>query len=228
MQANHTAFENIATKALAEYNLDGSKLIFIRHSENVTFKAETPGSGAYLLRIHLPVTTAMGIHGADIDAVSSELAWLEALCQDTDLVLQKPVKNRAGAFVTEIATDRTETILNCTLLHWLEGQPYHRDLESELTAQQIGTILAKLHLHASQWQVPNNLKRPGRDTAYFESVFGALRPALEDGRIVSADYAAFEEDWAADRHDALAAKMPPNLWHYARGYPQGEHAILRR
>jgi Ser/Thr protein kinase RdoA (MazF antagonist) len=193
MPPNQDFFEEVATRALAAYSLDDPQATFIRHSDNVTFKIETPGSTTYLLRIHVPVTTAMGAHGADVEAVTSELVWLEALCEDTDLVLQKPVRNRAGALVTEIPYNGSDTTLNCTLLHWLDGQPYHRDLESEYTAHQIGTLLSKLHLHASVSQIPRHLKRPVRDAAYFESVLGGLRPALEDGRIGSADYAVYEE-----------------------------------
>ena len=193
MAPNQTCFENVVTRALAEYALDGPQATFIRHSDNVTFKVETPGSAAHLLRIHVPVTTAMGTHGADGEAVTSELAWLEALSEDTDLILQRPVRNRAGALVTEISGDGSDTALNCTLLHWLDGQPYRRDLESEATAHQIGRILARLHLHASQWQSPKQLKRPARDAAYFNHVLRALQPALMDGRISAVDFEVYEE-----------------------------------
>jgi Ser/Thr protein kinase RdoA (MazF antagonist) len=95
--------------------------------------------------------------------------------------------------VTEVPNPDAETTFNCTLLNWLDGQPYHRDLESERTAGQIGTILAKLHLHASQWQMPKNLRRPARDTAYFEGVLRGLLPALDDGRIRLEDFKVYEQ-----------------------------------
>ena len=65
--------------------MQGCSSTFIRHSDNVTFKIDAPDSG-----IHTPITTAMGMHGADFDTVNSELLWLEALCQDTGLPLQRP------------------------------------------------------------------------------------------------------------------------------------------
>ena len=185
-------FSEVAIRALAEYDMQGCSLTFIRHSDNVTFKVEKPGSDAFLLRIHVPITAALGTHGADSDAVSSELLWLEALIQDTDLVLQKPARNRVGRLVTQVPMGDTDDSVNCTLLQWVDGQPYHRDLESEQTAHQIGTILAKLHLHASQWETPWGFKRPKRDVAYFGRVLKGLRPALEDGRISQADYVKFE------------------------------------
>jgi hypothetical protein len=95
MEEKQILFNDVDRQAAAEYDMKGHTLMFIRHSDNVTFKVESPGLGAYLLRIHVPVTRAMGTHGADSSAVNSELLWLEALSQDTDLVLQKPVRNRA-------------------------------------------------------------------------------------------------------------------------------------
>jgi Ser/Thr protein kinase RdoA (MazF antagonist) len=192
MEDTCTLFGDIAKRALAEYDMQGCTLAFIRHSDNATFRVEKPGSEPFLLRIHIPITIAMGTHGADPEAINSELLWLEALSQDTDLVLQKPVRNQAGELVSRIPVEGFDGPVNCTLLHWLSGQPYHRDLESEYTACQIGTILGKLHLHASQWKVPDGFKRPKRDLVYFERMLNGLRPALADGRISPPDYAEFE------------------------------------
>jgi len=187
---------DVARQAVAEYDIKGYSLTFIRHSDNVTFRVESPGLGAYLLRIHVPVTGAMGAHGADPTVVNSELLWLEALSRDTDLVLQKPVRNRAGVLVTSVPVADAAAPVNCTLLHWVEGRPYHRDLESEETARQIGEILATLHRHASQWEIPAGFKRPRRDIAYFEGVLRGVQPALQDGRISPADYSEFERSIA--------------------------------
>jgi Ser/Thr protein kinase RdoA (MazF antagonist) len=185
-------FSAIAKQALTAYGLDGCSLGFIRHSDSVTFKVEDTDSRAYVLRIHVPVTDAMGAHGADSAAVRSELLWLEALSRDTDLVLQVPVRNRAGALVTHIPLeDKTETV-NCTLLHWVDGEPYQRELESEETARQIGRIMATLHTHSSQWVAPHGFTRPARDIAYFDQALSRIRPAAQDGRISPSDHAELE------------------------------------
>jgi Ser/Thr protein kinase RdoA (MazF antagonist) len=192
MEEEKNHFDAIARQAIAKYGMSGFTLRFIRHSDNATYKVEIPRLGAYLLRIHIPVTKAMGTHGADIDAIYSELLWLEALSQDTDLVLQKPVRNQAGGLVTQILLENATLPVNCTLMHWVNGQPYHRELESEHTAYQIGEILAKLHIQASQWEIPEGFKRPKRDTEYFEGVLRDIQPALIDERISSSDYYEFE------------------------------------
>jgi Ser/Thr protein kinase RdoA (MazF antagonist) len=191
MAPQHASWYQVARRALAEYGFADAGLTFIGHSDNVTFKVTCPGLDACLLRIHTPVTAAMGDHGADVDTVSSELLWLEALHRDTDLVLQAPVRNRAGELVTQVVAEDATAPLNCTLLRWLAGQPYLRDLETEHTARQIGELLAMLHRHASQWEIPAGFTRPRRDVAYFEGVLRGIQPALEDGRISRSDYFEF-------------------------------------
>jgi len=192
MEEKQTLFNDVASRAVAEYGIKDYSLRFIRHSDNVTFKVERPGLGSYLLRIHVPVTRPMGAHGADSGAVNSELLWLEALSRDTDLVLQKPARNRTGTLVTKVPVGNAASPVNCTLLQWVNGEPYHRDLESEQTAHQIGEILAKLHLQASRWEIPKGFRRPKRDIAYFDGVLRGIQPALKDGRVSPSDYSEFE------------------------------------
>ena len=192
MAEGQLRFDEIAGRALAEYELGEHIRTFIQHSDNVTFKVEGPGGDAYLLRIHVPVSSAMGVHGADPAMVRSELQWLDALSRDTDLVLPEPVRNQAGALVTAVAGGDGSAPVNCTLMRWVEGQPYHRDLESEQTARSIGQTIATLHNHASQWMVPQGFTRPKRDIAYFESALATVKLARDDGRISQADWAQLE------------------------------------
>ena len=192
MEWTERRFDEIAGRALAEYELAEHTRSFIRHSDNATFRVEVPGGDACLLRIHVPVSHTMGAHGADPAMVRSELLWLEALNRDTGLVLQKPVRNRAGALVTVVASVEGCAPVNCTLMRWVAGQPYHRDLESEQTACHIGEIIATLHNHASRWEAPAGFTRPSRDIAYFERVLATVELGMNDGRIGPADYRELE------------------------------------
>lgn len=196
MDKVQSPFVDAASRALAEYDVEGCTLTFIQHSDNATYKVDCPGSGPYLLRIHVPVSQAMGAHGADPAAVHSELLWLEALSRDTALVLQEPVRNRAGALVTQVPAGTWPAAVNCTLMRWVAGQPYVRELESEQTARQIGQLLATLHNHASRWDVPAGFTRPRRDVAYFEGALATVRLAFDDGRIREADFAELERSIA--------------------------------
>jgi Ser/Thr protein kinase RdoA (MazF antagonist) len=190
--------EILARQALAAYRLEEDQLefirrmVFIRHGDTITYRVEMPAGSNYLLRLHIPVTQSMGTHGADYNAVSSELLWLEALCQDTDLVLPQPIRNRFGALVTEVSFPEAGEKTHCTLLRWVDGDFYRRELETEDTSFQIGKIAAKLHNHASQWRIPEGFTRPDRDISYFEKVLQGIQPAVVDGRIRTSDYEILE------------------------------------
>jgi len=188
-----TPYQLAAERVLLAYGLEGSQLEYLQHSDTVTFKVTgADARQAYLLRLHVPVTAAMGSHGADVTALRSELTWLEALNQETDLTLQQPVRTRDGLLVASIADENQQKPINATLLTWLDGEPYRREFENEDMARQIGVILAKLHLQASRWQPPCWFTRPRRDAAYFESMLEGLSPAITAGRIKQMDFMELE------------------------------------
>jgi Ser/Thr protein kinase RdoA (MazF antagonist) len=191
MQNQQEFFTEIAQEALKEYNLNNVPVIYLNHSENVTFQVIRPGGSSSLLRIHEPVVPALGDHGANPSVVKSELLWLEALRQKTDLPIPRPIRNRRGHLVTRI-TFKREQRFNCTMLEWLEGEAYERDFESAETATQIGIIVGKLHQFASQWYLPAGFVRPRRDITYFQKAFQTLAPAVEDKRISYKDYKCLE------------------------------------
>jgi len=180
-------FDPIAKQVLSRYELDQPAITFIRHSDNVTYQVTTANSEKFLLRLHVPITSSMGSHGANAEMVHSEVTWLLALDQDTSVTVPTPMKNRSGSMLTCVPAEDGVTI-NSTLLRWIEGEPYFRDLETEQTAFQIGSILASLHNHASQWEIPAGFVRPKRDVESFRQVLRALVPAVEGGLIRSSDY----------------------------------------
>lgn len=195
-------FDALACEALRRYPVDVRSIEFLRHGDAVTYKVTGRGRGVYLLRLHVPVTAAMGGHGADPVAVQSELDWLEALANDTPLVLPRPVRNREGQLVSRVHERADAADVNATLLRWVDGEPYRRELETQETAGEIGSVLATLHNHASSWAPPSGFRRPRRDADYFRGVLAALEPAVDEGRIPRAHY-----DELATSVDALTESL---------------------
>ncbi len=183
-------FTMIAKRALQAYHLEHAKLTFIQHSDTLTFHVEAQETSDYLLRIHVPATPAFGEHGTNPEMIRSELLWIEALHRSTDLVLQYPVRNQAENLVTVIDTERGP--VNCSLLTWLDGELYSRDVENADTVAQMGIVAGKIHLHSSRWRQPAGFIRPQRDAEYFDAALARLFIATNDGRIEYADYRAFE------------------------------------
>jgi len=139
MKRRVTKFDEIAKRVLDYYELIEPRIAFIRHNDNVTYRVTTSNSKAYLLRIHIPITSAIGTHGADYKMVNSEVTWMLALAQETNLTIPKPKRNRSGELVTRIQGGDGATI-NSTLLSWIEGEPYHKDLESNDT-EYLGKVV---------------------------------------------------------------------------------------
>jgi Ser/Thr protein kinase RdoA (MazF antagonist) len=179
--AQQDHFTEIAKRALNEYDLVSPSATFIQHSENVTYKVSTYSGTDFLLRIHVPVVAEFGDHGADAAAVRSETLWLDALRRN-NMPVPRPIRNRHGSTVTEIEG------FNCTVLDWLSGDEYTRELETEDTASQIGVLIGKLHMHSSKWRKPTRFVRPLRDEAYFATAINSLQPAVDDGRISYRDF----------------------------------------
>ena len=177
----------LAGKAVEKYSLDVRELFFIQHSENITFKAVATNR-AYLLRIHSPLTKGLGTHNTDPVIVRSEMTWINSLLRNK-LPVPRPVRNKSGDFVTRVSgVDRKA--VNCSLLEWLEGDPYTRDMETEDTASQMGSLAGRMHRHASRWRPPQGFRRPIHNGDYFKRLANLLQPAVEDGRINYQDYRA--------------------------------------
>ena len=178
-------FTDIALHALEKYDLVIRDVTFLQHSENVTFKISTPGD-PYLLRLHVPLTRGMGTHGVDPQVIRSEMLWLESLRRNK-LPVPRSVRNNLGEMVTRV-NDANKRPVNCTVLEWLEGDLYTREMETEDSVAQIGSLVGRIHLHASRWRLPRGFQRPRRDAVYFVNVLESLQPAVDDGRIHYQDF----------------------------------------
>lgn len=185
----NSVFDPLAAQALAAYGKAGAVFTFIQHSENVTYRVQD-GRKTFLLRLHTPRAPEMGQHGADPAMIESELLWLDAL-KRARLPVPTGLRNRAGERVTRLEWDQTP--LNASLLTWLDGMDYTRELESEETAAQVGDLLGHLHKHASRWRLPPNFIRPARDMGFFRAALENLRPAVADGRIKYSDLRQLED-----------------------------------
>ncbi len=225
MDEDRTAFDRLARQAVGHYAIAPSEVAFLRHGDSVAYKLSGAG-GTYLLRLHVPVTAALGGHGADPEMVESELVWLEALAESASLVLPVPQRNRDGQLLTQVPAEPRSTV-NASLLRWVDGEPYHRDLEREDTAAQIGEVLAALHRQAQAWTPPEGFRRPVRDAAHFERHLLALRPAVDDGRIRAADYDELAESVAWLR-DMLATRSPVGRHGIQHADPHKGNMLLDR
>ncbi len=223
MDENRATFDRLAREALGCYAIEPGEIRFLRRGDSVAYKVSGT-EDTYLLRLHVPVTAALGAHGADPVMVRSELVWLEALAEATPLALPVPQRNVDGELLSQIPAESGPNV-NASLLRWVDGEPYHRDLETEDTAAQIGELLAALHRQAQAWVPPEGFRRLVRDAAHFERHLLALRPAVDDGRIGIADYEQLAQSvaWLCD---TLNARSPLGRYGIQHADPHKGNMLL--
>ncbi|MEH2008061.1 phosphotransferase enzyme family protein [Nostoc sp.] len=196
-------WNSLALTALAQYNISADQLVFLGHSENVTFRVDTRYNqnfatsgeyneqGLFLLRIHYPITEFRDRIWQQHAVIESELMWLTALYRDTDLVVPYPVQNLSGNLITSVEIDDISETLNCTLLKWVDGSLL--DIEPTATqARRIGKLMAQLHQHASLWELPSGFTRPKYDWEQLHVSLMKLRSLVDAGKISVTDFAVLE------------------------------------
>jgi len=155
---NQDRFLTLATKALKKYDLTGFQIDFIRQNENITCKISTDQQN-HLLRIHEPGHFNFWGLQHTFEGLESEKLYLIELKKATGLLLQEPVLNNHGDFVTTVYDNEKDKFLFFTLLTWIEGEKIPKDT-SESVYAELGLYLAKMHNFSQNWQPPQGFARP--------------------------------------------------------------------
>lgn len=153
-----------ARRALAIYGLLESRIELITYVGNAVFRVTHP-TGTYALRLHLPGRKPLAW-------VRSELLWLRALSGAAVVHVPQPVLTRDGALLTEIPLEAEGAPLICSLFGWIDGDFWAGRL-SAAQAEDLGSLLARLHLHAARFVPSDDFARPRLDAA---GMFGSASP----------------------------------------------------
>lgn len=149
-----------AVEALAAYPVEPVRLRLLRHDYNTTFRLDTAGGERFAVRI--------GVNRRKpVAALEAEMAWLDALARDTEVVVPAPLATRDGRLHAPAEVDGVDGPLHLVVMSWLPG----RDLD-EPTApamRELGRQMALLHDHASGWVRPGGIELPVIDTVLMDS-----------------------------------------------------------
>lgn len=142
----------VAELALASYDLSpDSTLALLNLSENATYAVEDPATGTRsILRVH-----RKDYHRRH--EIESELDWLDALRQDSDVVVPTVLPTRDGHRVVTVDHDGTDR----HVVHFAMVSGAEPDEESLTVADfhTLGRITAALHDHSRAWLRPNGFGR---------------------------------------------------------------------
>ncbi len=169
----------LAQQALRAYALAEPQVSFLGHHDTLTFHVVDGLTQApLLLRLHSPATAALRSPRQQPDMIWSELQWLEALTQETSLLVPRPVRTRAGELFTTLAFEQGTVV--CSLLHWTLGDPFPQAPSSHQAAQ-LGQVLATLHLQARAWSPPQPFVRPRYDLAFYARQMEGCAQVVQEG-----------------------------------------------
>ncbi|HAZ47160.1 MAG TPA: hypothetical protein DDW76_32110 [Cyanobacteria bacterium UBA11369] len=204
----------IAQAVLTFYDLPNAQLTFLGQSQNTTFRVETPTGDKFLLRLHVGIEIARD--GFDDiwrkpSAIESELLWLNAIANQTNLTVPQPVQNNLGKWSTSFASGEFEHPISCSLLRWVEGE----HLEGAPTAQQVrqlGMLMAQLHQHASSWLLPPGFSRPSHDVEQLKSAISQLGVLVQSGTISTDDYQVFQKATTQVQEFMSSLQQTPDTW----------------
>lgn len=124
----------LAQVALNSYSLRVTRLSFINHGENTTFRVETQSGKVYLLRIHRE-----GYHTKE--AILEELSWLRHLSK-AGIRVPRPLLSRSRELVVTVETARVERRY-CSLLNWTDGKLVSKSIKAK-HMYSVGQMIADM------------------------------------------------------------------------------------
>jgi Ser/Thr protein kinase RdoA (MazF antagonist) len=157
----------LARRALADYGLaPDCTLTLLNVSENATYAIDDPATGERtVLRLH-----RRGYH--DVVAIESELAWLDAIRNETGLRTPKVLPATDGRRVLGLAEAGAEGPRHAVRFEWLPGiEPTPDDARLPQWFELLGAITAKLHRQARGWAAPAGFRRFSWD---YDGAFGSV------------------------------------------------------
>lgn len=169
--------KRLARAALHAYGLADARPTFISYHGNFIYRVDAPGGAGpggvpggrhrglyvpnrYVLRIH------MDYHS--IEAIRSELQWLDALRRDADMPVPEPVPAPDGDLLMELPVPGGSGRRKCSLLRWLNGRFLTGGFHAG-RARAWGRLMARLHEHALKWKLPGGFTRRQND---WDGMFG--------------------------------------------------------
>ncbi len=131
-------FWQLASRMLAPYDITCSGMRLVSNLNCVIFYCELQGGGFSRATLRFYPSTYGGI-----DNVGHEISWLEALAQQTDLVIPEPIAARDGSTIQELP-DKLHDTDCCVLLKWVPGKHFYKEFTSSHLFQ-VGRFAGELH-----------------------------------------------------------------------------------
>jgi Ser/Thr protein kinase RdoA (MazF antagonist) len=208
--ARHRRALELAHTALRHYALPDAQPVFMHHNGGLTYRVEAPRSGhTFLLKIHAPVGVgAMSPTAADLEA---RLHWLAVLHQHTDLIVQAPILNQAGGWITWASDPQLSAPVLCSLQQWVDGEPPRGDFTLQQLAN-IGRLLATFHTAGRQYRDLWSAALPEFDPPDIAEWVRSLQAGVDLGLLTADQFAAIAATGPSLHHALAYLAATPDHW----------------
>lgn len=201
MRAQVHRLRQVAVEAIDAYPFEVRRLRLLLHAYNTTFRVDTTDGRRFALRIN---TNSLKSEAN----LRAEVAWLDAIARETEVVVPVPQRTRSGRLWTEVWFEPLGRSLPVVVMSWLPG----RDLDDRSNDgyRALGRATAQLHDHALTWTPPTGAELPSHDAVLFDipNVLATDHPLLtDDSRALFAE-ALEHTDAAYDRVTAAGPVIP--------------------
>jgi Ser/Thr protein kinase RdoA (MazF antagonist) len=196
---------DVALEALRAYPLGVKRLSLISHGFNTIFRVDDTRGQKFALRLNVNSRRTL-------ENVRAELAWLEALNRETDLRVPIVVPTREGNLLQSLKHENAPRTLLSALFEWIPGPDIGENLTDEVV-EELGTLTAKLHAHASGFKLPHGCELPTTDSIFYDMphhLFEMSHEHLSDSRLELFRRGAGVTQAVSD---AVWARQPPRVIH---------------
>lgn len=171
----------MAHQILTEYGIAGAALRQITEASNTIFRVTAPDRRQYVLRIVSPKSC----HGPD--EIRSEMQWLHALADETDIGIPAPVATQDGDLLVSATHPSIPGERHAALFRWVPGRMLD-DCQTRVNVERHGVLMGRLHQHAAGFRPGEAFRIRTYDNVfpYADPAFPNVEPvALEDRRYAS-------------------------------------------
>jgi Ser/Thr protein kinase RdoA (MazF antagonist) len=136
--------------------LEGGQAVLINLSENHTFRITTPDGAQHIIRVHRP---GYQTH----EAIQSELNWLTALREDTNIPVVEPCPGVDGEIIQAVTSDGEGRQTFAVRFRFEQGEIAETLPELKGFFARLGQLAALCHTHVENWRTPEGFSRPTWD-----------------------------------------------------------------
>ncbi len=201
----------LAAAALNEYDIPLGGLRVHAFATNLLFRVQSDTGERFILRMANPGWRTL-------EDLRSEVVWLDALHEDTDIGAPLVIRSSNGDSVLPMSGFGVPDTWYATLMTWVDGSLLAHYLTST-NLERMGNLFARLHLHGKSWKPPIGfttkrfeafLSRGEPDDLFSDGGIQTFRPDDREAFLLAREWV--EKEYSnLDRGDLRVIHC--DLWH---------------